>query len=461
MSTPQAQHPKGTRRSSRRPKSMQAGVSEPDHTVSDSGPSPSRPNYTSVATTNPPTQTSTERDGQRRKSQGKKTSNTPKPERTQPHQNAPSQPNSAYSSQRQATPIKQAYAGPTFHSSPAPSALPIPSFYSKSMPAVPSNKTPDIVEEVDTPAQPQTVTHDGAAVETEVATKRESTPLDFLFEAARQARETPQAGSPASRSVNLSVSGDSPLNRSPAPRESGSESVFPFELDGNVSQTSLLGPAFATPYKERINALRSASASPSTTPPILDKDERRIKSEALKNLLMNAHTQSPQPHSTSMYMTDMGNPFNARALDLRGTHQSDHQLRHRSGPSTPVPYPQPQGAPLNFPPISTTTYETRVNGSPMHRPGSSHLRRQYQVQNNEKPVELLPSISAQVAPVSTARQPLQHAQSPFQSQYQSINQSDPTLSRTGQVANHRSTHSTQQMEDDLRRVLKLDLTSRG
>ncbi len=35
------------------------------------------------------------------------------------------------------TPSVAAYAGPTFHASPAPSALPIPSFYSKSVPDSP------------------------------------------------------------------------------------------------------------------------------------------------------------------------------------------------------------------------------------------------------------------------------------------------------------------------------------
>jgi hypothetical protein len=36
------------------------------------------------------------------------------------------------------TPAVAAYAGPTFHASPAPSALPIPSFFSKSVPESPS-----------------------------------------------------------------------------------------------------------------------------------------------------------------------------------------------------------------------------------------------------------------------------------------------------------------------------------
>ena len=463
MSTPQPQPPKGARRSSRRSKNISAGIIEPDHNVSDSGPSPSKPHHIAAGQANAPTQPQTERDSQRRKSQGpKKTNNTPKPERAPHHQHAPSQPNLTYSSQRQGTPIKQqAYAGPTFHSSPAPSALPIPSFYSKSIPAVPSIRTPDIVEETEAQEEPEMTTEDNTTTEKDASKERESTPLDFLFEAARHARATPQAESPASRSANLSIHGDSPVNRSPAPREGRTESVFPFELEGNASHTNAIGPAFATPYKERLNAMRSASASPGATTPVLDEEERRAKSEALKKLLMNNQSQPPRPKSASNPAIDMSNPFNARVPEMRNATQSPYQPRHHSGPSTPVPFSHAPIAPQYFPPMPTNPYDPRVNGSPMHRPASSHLRRQYHVQDEDTPIELSSDSTDQATPISTARRSARQAQPTYQSPYKSDDQSSPAMPRTGQVANHRQTHSTQQLEDDLRRVLKLDLTSRG
>ncbi len=467
MSTPQPQPQKGPRRSTRRPKNISAGVDEPDHTVSDSGPSPSKPHHIPAGPANAPPQNTIDRDGQRRKSQAtKKTNNTTNPERTANHQHAPSQPNLSYSTQRQGTPIKQqAYAGPTFHSSPAPSALPIPSFYSKSMPAVPSIKTPDIAEESETQEEPEAATEDNAAAQKDAAKERESTPLDFLFNAARQARAAPQAESPVSRSANLSAYGDSPLNRSPAPREGGTESVFPFELEGNASHINSIGPAFATPYKERLNDMRSVSASPGTTTPILDEEERRAKSDALKKLLMNAQSQPPRPKSASNPVMDMSNPFNARAPDMRNVGQSPYQTRHHSGPSTPVPFSHAPGGPQYFPPMPTNPYEQRVNGSPMHRPASSHLRRQYHVQEDVDTSiasDLASDGNAQAAPISTARRSARQAQPNYHSPYKSDDQSSPAVPRTGQASNHRQTHSTQQLEDDLRRVLKLDqITSRG
>jgi hypothetical protein len=454
MSTPQSQNAKGPRRSSRRTKNTNAGVSEGDQPVSDSGPSPPDMGHN---TATPGAEIQVDVQNQGRKLQGpKKSHNTPKPDRAPNHNPTSPQPNITYPSQRQGTPIKQAYAGPTFHSSPAPSALPMPSFYSRSMPSIPSTKTPDIVEESETHEVAGAVPDCGTFDNVDDARKLESTPLDFLFEAARQARDTPRAESPASRSANLSALEDSPLNRSPAPRESG-ETDFPFELDGNGSNLNPIGPAFATPYKERITALRSSSASPGTTAPDLDEEERRSKTEALKLLLMNAQASSRRQASALPSVSDPSNPFNTRAPELRGSNSATRQARHHSGPSTPIPAFNASGPHQYFAGLPGSTHDPRTTGSPMHRPASSHLRRQDQVEDHEPPVELSSDNSAGAPPISTARKTMRHPQSP----YRSGNNSSTALPRTNQTPNHRSTHSTQQLEDDLRRVLKLDLTSRG
>lgn len=451
MSTPQTQSAKGPRRSSRRTKNITAGVSDGDQPVSDSGPSPPDTGY-AAATSGAQSQVDARKE--RDKSQGpKKTHNTPKPNRAANQRHASPQPNSARPSQRQGTPIKQAYAGPTFHSSPAASALPLPSFYSKSMPSIPSAQTPGKVEESEVHGVTSGPSESGRLTQVENEKKPESTPLDFLFEAARQARDTPRAESPASRSANLSALEDSPLSRSPAPRE-GSETVFPFELDGNGSTVNSIGPAFATPYKERMSALRSSSASPSTSAPDLDDEDRRTKTEALKKLLMTNAQASPQRQpSAASYGSDANNPFNARAPEL----WSRNSARHCSGPSTPMPPFNALGPHQYFAGLPATAHDPRTTGSPMHRPPSSHLRHQYQVQDHEPPTDLSSDNSTAAPPVSTARKTVQYPQSP----YQSSNNSSTALPRTAQTPNHRPSHSAQQLEDDLRRVLKLDITSRG
>ena len=457
MSTSQVQSVKGLRRSSRRPKNTNAGFSEGDQPATDSGPSPPDPCYSGAS--NPDAQPQADGQNQRKKPHGAKNQNTPKPESepaTNHHRSSP-QPSLAYPSQRQGTPIKQAYAGPTFHSSPAPSALPMPSFYSRSMPSTAPTKTPDIVEELGADKAAEVKPEDTTAVQTGETGKRESTPLDFLFEAARLARDTPRAESPANRSANLSAPEDSPLRRSPAPREGG-ETVFPFELDGNGSSIASIGPVFATPYKERMTALRSSNASPSISSSALDEDERRNKTEALKQMLMNnAQSSAQRSSSASRHPSDPSNPFNARALDLRNPNAAPHEKRHRSGPSTPVPSSNVSDTHQYFASLPPPGHGTRMNGSPMHRPASSHLRRQYRVQDHESPAELASDYNTSAPPISTARNAAKHTQSP----YQSSNNNSTGLPRTSQNPNHSSAHSAQQLEDDLRRVLKLNLTSRG
>jgi hypothetical protein len=455
MSTPPIQPLKRSRRSSRRSKNTSAGVSDSDQPVTDSAPSPPDTGRGGAATPNTKCHV-VEDPNQHRKPHGpKKTHSLPKVDRAPNHRNASPQPNLALSSQRQGTPIKQAYAGPTFHSSPAPSALPMPSFYSKSLPSIPPTKTPDIAEESQGPVVEEAKGENPPMSPPHDAGKRESTPLDFLFEAARQARDTPRAESPASRSANLSALEDSPISRSPSRREGG-DAVFPFELDGNGSNHYSIGPAFATPYKERITALRSSSASPSMPSPTIDEEERKTKTEALKQLLMNAQTT---PHPTAQaapYTSDATNPFNARAPKFQSPIPRFHSTRHHSGPSTPAPPFTSSGPYQYFPDQLPITHGPRTTGSPVHRPPSSHLRRQYQVHDHESPVELS-SDNKGTMPPSSARNAIEHPQSP----YHSNNASNTALPRTGQEPNHKSPRSAQQLEDDLRRVLKLDLISRG
>ena len=456
MSASQVQSVKGPRRSSRRTKNTNAGSSEGDQPTTDSGPSPPDTGYSSAMT--PGAQAQADGQNQRGKPHGaKKAQYTPKPDRASSHRQSSPQPSSAYPSQRQGTPIKQAYAGPTFHASPAPSALPMPSFYSKSMPSIASTKIPDNVEESESHQVAEVQAEDDAASQMGDAEKRESTPLDFLFEAARLARDTPRAESPASRSANLSASEDSPIKRSAAPREGG-ETVFPFELDGTGPSVNSICPAFATPYKERISDLRSSSASPSIPALTLDEDERRNKTEALKKMLMdNAHKSAPRSASASPYPPESSNPFNARAPELRSSNANHHQTRHRSGPSTPVPYSNGSDTHQHVSSRPLAAPGSRMNGSPVNRPASSHLRRQYQVQDRESPVELAVDNNITAPPISTARKAVKHTYAPTPSS----DNSSTNLHRTDQTPNHGPSHSAQQLEDDLRRVLKLNLTSKG
>jgi Proline-rich nuclear receptor coactivator motif len=338
------------------------------------------------------------------------------------------------------TPIKQAYAGPTFHQSPAASALPMPSFYSKSVPSASAVKpsTQAITEQNDLDAR------GGFTNKEDSPTKRETTPLDFLFEAAKKARDTPRGQSPS----HLSVRTGSPASRSPAPREA--DSVFPFELDG-ASNPGEDGSPFATPYKDRMESLRAFRHS-SESALSMDESERLAKTDALKRLLI----KSAGSHSGAV--SDHNNPFNARIPQNANQLVSPQpQIRHRSGPSTPSymqSYQNNNRSDQYFPRMPQP-----YNDSPHHAAYrvSSNLRVMYGAESEPEPAELSSDSAISPPRISTARKPSlpisPPAHLPFRDQVYPI-------SPTNHVATHRATPSIQQMEDEMRRVLKLDLTGR-
>lgn len=219
--------------------------------------------------------------------------------------------------------------------------------------------------------------------------------------------------------------------------------MFPFELEG--ANPGEGGAAFATPFKDRIAAARS-SKSTSMGGKSMDEHERKAKTEALKKFLMKSSGQ--ENGNGSISANDMNNPFNARAPPP----QASPQARPTSNPSTPI-YGHEQSAyrpSQNFNAVGYPFPAPQMNTP--KRPTSSRLRHVYGAPNEPDYAELS-SDSAITPPQSTQKQsqtpqqPLQYNIAPYTSQQQ--------------TPGHRAKPSAQQLEDDLRRVLKLDLVSRG
>ena len=195
MSEPQISTPKGPRRSGRRPKPVPA-AEEPtlSHTSDiDSSAAPSAADHT-LDGVSPSTQKKQKNKNQP-KTAKKITSDSGPDQAIRPEANRSAQSNNV-PNKAKATPIKaqQAYAGPTFHHSPAPSALPIPSFYSKSVPNVSTTRPPEVANDSGAPRAGEPLAKDQYAShgnEDEVRVERETTPLDFLFEAAKKAKGPP------------------------------------------------------------------------------------------------------------------------------------------------------------------------------------------------------------------------------------------------------------------------------
>ncbi|KAK0100096.1 hypothetical protein ONS95_013092 [Cadophora gregata] len=167
------------------------------------------------------------------------------------------------------TPSTAAYAGSTFHASPAPSALPIPSFYSKSVPDSPGIKGLKSLKGAPFPTTDSTPTRTTPSIE---QMQREESPLDLFFKADREERARSASSTQALAAANgpFPPPLESPRNSQTPPARStqsrarqndsnriSASGMFAMELDGDRAPGTPVGPAFSTPYSERINAARS------------------------------------------------------------------------------------------------------------------------------------------------------------------------------------------------------------
>ncbi|GAW24842.1 hypothetical protein ANO14919_144360 [Xylariales sp. No.14919] len=214
------------------------------------------------------------------------------------------------------------FAGSTFHASPAPSALPLPSFLglpNADSPAV-NAKTIELPQES---SPPQTDSDDGSLVDDPVPRNGES-PLEFFFRADRAEKARVRRASSANTDVipnaaytPLQDSFHKECNTIPKAiarnsfgrpvfsEKSTSPGIPTSELDGHSRLR--VGPAFSTPYQERIRAARSNPNSAQSTP-TMNRNLDPNSSEALKRYLFTgqlgrSELQGPLPHSSTSQTT--------------------------------------------------------------------------------------------------------------------------------------------------------------
>jgi len=364
------------------------------------------------------------------------------------------------------TPSAAAYAGPTFHASPAPSALPIPSFYSKSVPDSPGVKGLQTEKDgasssgVDSPTPPP------AKVAT-IQPQREESPLEPLFKADRE--EKARARSASSFYGTPSGSGpfpppsDSPLNEYDSPSNGsqirargkhfsgGSKSaLFAMELDGTNSPGKPYGPAFSTTYNERINAARSSAPSLHSQ---LQKSQvhqqSTERSEALKAYLFSTQTRSPPATRSDDFSNLMGSP-----TDQATSGNASCNATNTYGAQCSV---GPPSRPLqnSFPYINDTASSRH---SPRGGSRSSGLRQEV------TPTTTLFQVSEQAAgPYPTPPSPSRPPRQDFQSVSRTSSGGSDTARSTSYTAVSQpaipsggSSTNFKEMEDSLRRILKLE-----
>ncbi|KAI9752897.1 MAG: hypothetical protein M1835_001058 [Candelina submexicana] len=395
------------------------------------------------------------------------------------------------------TPPKQAYAGPTFHASPAPSALPIPRFFSKSVPGSVSgnglqSKSEDSSSEAsDSSPTPVTIQLAGQQQATE------ESPLDIFFKADREEKAkargfTPSATPLQGKSATSSRLSPSPPTNLPSPLDhsnrqhsrhptGGSASdMFALEMDGADVSTVPTVAVARHAQGDRMSAHRSNTAPSSiVTQKGEAEEQRRAKTQALKSLLLSPQPQRPASSSPryggSAYESD-GNPESSSPSPCsRGNISS----RHVSPTPTialaadPSKNSSRRSHHASFPFLHESLLAT-ANGSPKPVPRSSNLRQELSPtttpHHNLLPTELPASPSSKPnakydnLDVSLISRNNLHshisgkaygASLPGPVSAHSPGFSNGSGGSTTPNAQHNAT-DTRIIEDDLRRMLKMD-----
>lgn len=337
-------------------------------------------------------------------------------------------------------PKDSAYAGPTFHASPAPSALPIPSFFSKSLPESDlattletDSDTADTEGDLETtPSKPRARPPQPAADEPK------PTPLDFLFKAAVQARQSNPMSSPESSSRVRS-----PQTEPKQPYSNPPGGMFSFEMGPENGRTSNIGPSFAPSYQDRMSAFRSNSSPPTESPEA--EEERRMKNAELRHLLLNPRPQKSASGSPAQEYT------------------ANHGGRPHVNPNLP-PYATPSRTSSGPPaPVNRGYSPAQLPPMPNHGGYPYGYANGHQVRNTESPLrrEVPPNQYHVPSPGPYGNHYM--GQAPAQAAVPPNNYVSPQP-QYATAAFRMPTHSpspsksvdTKKMEDDLRRILKLD-----
>ncbi|KAI9813755.1 MAG: hypothetical protein M1827_003545 [Pycnora praestabilis] len=390
------------------------------------------------------------------------------------------QPNHPTFGKSTTTPSR-AYAGPTFHASPAPSALPIPSFISKSVPDVAAKNSLQARMEDSSDASDASPPRFLSA-STDEPIPREESPLDIFFKAHRQEKANARGNdSPELLKLSQNLISETPDHESVASPFDGENRCHSRNTNGNFAKDMLSmdldsgtlpnkpsKPILATHYKDRMNAVRSYTA-PSTMTTIHDEAEaeRKAKTQALKNLLLTPQPQRPASSSPH---------YNGAAHQYRASQASPISSAARSGCKQPDPAgsgvqtfsgsnfanglewsPQREQIPSLHESLLAT-----ANGSPRPMVRSSNLRQEISHSGTPEVVQQSDFRGEKFAPSTLSNYDVgsQNNSRPSElSQVQGSRAVDPispshTIKSAGTKA---CTTDIKAMEDDLRRILKMDI----
>ena len=354
------------------------------------------------------------------------------------------------------------YAGPTFHNSPAPSSLPVPKFLRKSTPKVPKvdgagSASDDKSSESSTSPENSPMPRKALfQAEQQQQQKREESPLDIFFQADRQEKTAKLQGFPFQRTADApgrffrseqTVRSPSPHGRS-ITEQQRLDNLFPGQdIPQQPSQLYRTGriPPNDSPFSKHEGTVSGAPAPENgCVEPAVYGDELQRKTAELKKMLMDFE---PSPSHDSINST-------------RAVHD---KYATQSPVSVPQSRPQPQlGGP------------SRSSRDMRPRPTSSGLRREVVSDApTEVPITSAPPPTHNFEHISPQPQQLPQA---FDSSSQNYGMpsmpshfsKQPTTAHSSNVPTRPFQHGAsgsfnfgrnspmRSMEDDLRRILKME-----
>lgn len=428
-----------------------------------------------------------------RNARGRKKVDKPTPDNLKASSPTPKKPRSPQMTQQATitTPVKnvkpttQAYAGPTFHASPAASSLPIPKFFSKQMtsadaPSSSSSKSrEDSSENSSAKSEDSPTTMDALLVANDPT--KDPSPLDIFFKADREEKARRISSSLNSLQVsrdNADANLEQPINNSESVSptllfkrrhaeyrtENSVSGILPSEMDASEKNQNSSSPTRASICLT--DGQRSESSPTIMLTRATDSEEAaKAKTKALKQLLLSPLPQSPAsavPLSEGI-LSNENLPFSSPSPHSKQSGRSD------SGSSTPkqginhVNHKAHRQTDYGVPSYFKRHQSDVARGSPQPRPLSSGLRREVlpnsTIEGNEPSFAPSPSrVSGLHRPAfsSTSHNQRSNRETlPFTPNFPRFRSQD-ALKAAGQ-----SDVSIRSMEDELRKILKIDLLNSG
>lgn len=233
--------------------------------------------------------------------------------------------------------LQGAYAGPTFHASPAPSALPIPKFLSRSVPAKTraGPPTPPPEDSSDSAGSPSPTNASPSRAPIAVPARKDDSPLDMLFNADKAERAKHGQGSPASSGFFIP-------SHPPRPQSyqhdsfNSANGVFPIELDGESRNTQWSPPPAASPATYR------AVTDPFNVPQLKSASQPTNGNDVMQDLFNRLSMSQKNIGATTPPKTDKQAPSDPQSRHQTPSpfHDGRSAVRSASGPSTPAPLNQ-------------------------------------------------------------------------------------------------------------------------